>query len=151
MLILSVLTCWPEGSQPCNQLSSAQLLKWHEVNLTPEPYTTSLKLHTAERPHITCMPTHVSALLLQVQASLTDAALLAPQASPTGLSSSLVVAAQAAWARRQQHRRLIGFQKEVRVEEGDRDGRGPGGGGVDGSSGLSSSLVVAAQVAWARR
>lgn len=75
------------------------------------------------------MPTHVSALLLQVQASLTDAALLAPQASPTGLSSSLVVAAQAAWARRQQHRRLIGFQKEVRVEEGDRDGRGPGGGG----------------------
>lgn len=51
--------------------------------------------------------------VVQVQTSLIDAALLTPGRSPGGLSNRLVVAAQAAWARRQQGRRLTAFQKEV--------------------------------------
>jgi hypothetical protein len=56
--------------------------------------------------------------LVQVQTSLTDAVLLKPRAAPDGLSSSLVVAAQAAWAQRQQGRRLTAFQKEVKLKTG---------------------------------
>lgn len=47
---------------------------------------------------------------------MTDAALLKPHQvsmSPDSLSSSLVVATQAAWATRQQSPRLTAFQKEV--------------------------------------
>lgn len=61
----------------------------------------------------------VYCVAVQVQSSLTDVALLQPQwaqqQSPVGLSSSLLVAAQGAWLRRQQSRRLTAFQKEVRL------------------------------------
>lgn len=76
----------------------------------------SQKFHCEMQVRVVLVPSMCDVLccaVLQVQTSLTDAALLTPGRSPGGISNRLVVAAQAAWARRQQGRRLTAFQKDV--------------------------------------